>query len=384
MLKICKKCIQLDTRPGIYFDKNGICGACLWNEEKKRIDWEKRRNELKEISDWAKTNSKGNFDCIIGVSGGKDSTKQAITARDELGLRCLLVNSEPEGITEIGKQNIENLKQNGFDVLSLRANPHIMKRIIKYDFYKYLNPVKSSEFPLWASSYIIAEKFGIPLIIQGENAGLTLGTSLTGLGVDSNALNADKANTLSTGWEEYLEIDGITKNDLFLFHYEKKELEKKGIKAIWLQYFLEEWSQRNNAEFSKRYGFKEIPEEEFFPEKIGNYVRFSQLDSDLVPVNQLLKSIKMGFGKCLDFACYDLREGTITKKEAIELVLKYDGKCDITYIEKFCKYIDITINEFWEVAEKFRGPMWKKINGEWNNKFIEILKKELNDSHSVN
>ena len=102
-MKICKKCIQPDSRPGIYFDENGVCGACLWEDEKKIIDWEKRYQELEDISKWAKRSSTGNYDCAIGVSGGKDSTKQALTARDQLGLRCLLVNSEPSGITDIGK-----------------------------------------------------------------------------------------------------------------------------------------------------------------------------------------------------------------------------------------------------------------------------------------
>ncbi len=109
-MKICNKCIQPDTRPNIYFNKDDICGACLWEEEKKTIDWNLREKELQKIAEWAKKTTKSNYDCVIGVSGGKDSTKQSLTARDRLGLRCLLVNSEPEGISEIGKHNIENLK----------------------------------------------------------------------------------------------------------------------------------------------------------------------------------------------------------------------------------------------------------------------------------
>ena len=69
----------------------------------------------------------GNYDCVIGISGGKDSTKQALTARDRLGLRCLLVNYEPENITDIGRHNRENLRDLGFDMLTFRPNPKIMK-----------------------------------------------------------------------------------------------------------------------------------------------------------------------------------------------------------------------------------------------------------------
>jgi N-acetyl sugar amidotransferase len=374
-MKICKKCIQPDTRPGIYFDKNGICGACLWEKEKETIDWDLRRKELEEIASWAKNTTSSNYDCAIGVSGGKDSTLQAIIARDELDLRPLLVNSEPTGITEIGKHNIENLKELGFDVISLRPNPKIIKRLIKRDFYKYLNPVKITEYSLYSSTYIIAEKFEIPLIIQGENPGLTLGTRLTGVGTDSNALKADELQTLSSGWKEYLEVERIDEKDLYLFHYDRKKLEQKNTKGIWLQYFLKSWSNRGNAEFSRKYGLKWRPEDFDFS-SIGTYVPYAQLDTDLTQVNQLLKYIKFGFGQCMDSACYDLRENRITRKEAIDLVRMYDGKCSEFYIKKFCDYIDIDVKTFWEVTEKFRGPMWiKNSDGGWYNIYWDIIKE---------
>ena len=141
MIRICSKCIQPDTRPGIYFDDQGICGACIWEEKKIEINWKSREKELRDIAEWAKKTAKGSYDCAIGISGGKDSTKQALTARDRLGLRCLLVNGEPDCITKIGRHNIENLKKLGFDVISLRPNPKVMKLLVKRDFYKYLNPV---------------------------------------------------------------------------------------------------------------------------------------------------------------------------------------------------------------------------------------------------
>ena len=374
MMKVCNRCIQPDTRPGIYFDDQGVCGACLWEEKKKEINWKSREKELQDIAKWAKKTTKSNHDCVIGVSGGKDSTKQALTARDLLGLRCLLVNSEPEGITEIGRYNIENLKQLGFDVISLRPNPKVMRLLVKRDFYKYLNPVKITEFSLFASTYIIADKFDIPLIIQGDNPGLTLGASLTGVGTDSNAMKADELHTLSSGWKEYVEVEGIEEKDLYLFHYNRKKLEEKGYKAIWLNYFLKEWSNHKNAVFSKEHGLRWRPEN-FDREAIGTYLPYFQLDGDLTQVNQLLKYIKFGFGQCMDHVCYDLRDGLLSRDEAIKLVKKYDGKCSDMYIEKFCNYIDISQKEFWSTVEKFRGDIWHKKNGTWINKLHEQLEK---------
>ena len=374
-MEICTNCIQPNTRPGIYFNEEGVCGACLWGKEKNKIDWDLRCKELQDIALWAKKNSKGDYDCTIGVSGGKDSTKQAITARDKLDLNCLLVNCEPENITDIGRKNIENLKNLGFDVVTIRPNPNVMKRLIRYDFFEHLNPIKATEFALYSSTYIIAEKFKIPLIIQGETQVLTLGTRLISAGQVQDALNVDQnMRTLSQGCQEYLNVDGIKKRDLFLFRYNKENLKELGIKGIWLQYYLKEWSYRGNAEFSKKYGL--TVRENFNPKDIGTYVDFSALDSDLNHVNQMLKYIKFGFGFCMDHACYDIRDGYITRNEAMNLVKDYDGKCSEEYIKKFCDYIEITIDKFWDTANSFRGPMWSKNeDNEWINEYWNKIKE---------
>ena len=164
-----------------------------------------------------------------------------------------------------------------------------------------------------------------------------------------------------------MDVEGIRDEDLFLYHYDRKILEENKIQGIWLQYYLKEWSQRENAKFSKKFGFKH--RENFEPSSIGTYFPYAQLDSDLVPVNQMLKFIKFGFGQCMDHACYDLREQRISRKEAIELVKKYDGKCSEVYIKDFCNFIGITDTEFWDISEKFRGKMWVKKNNNWYNTY---------------
>jgi len=365
-MNYCKKCVQPDTRPGVYFNKDGICGACIYEDEKKNIDWDSRERELREIAWWAKQKAKENktnYECVIGVSGGKDSTFQALYARDRLGLRVLLVNGEPDGLTEIGKKNIENLKQLGFDCISLRPNPKVIKKLIRKDFFECLNPIKVTEFSLWASAYIMADKFGVPLVIQGENDAFVLGVKKTGLKENDDALDINKSDTLASGWKRYLG-DGVTEEDLFMYKYDEESIRNKGIKAVFLQYYAKEWSYSNNGNFAIKHGLTTKPKDTDFND-IGNYVLYAALDSDLNPVNQMLKYIKFGFGACTDCACYDMRDGLISRKEAIDLVKKYDGKCSQELIKKFCSYIDISIEEFWKVIDKFRGSMWKNKNGNW-------------------
>jgi N-acetyl sugar amidotransferase len=346
--------VQPTTRPGIVFNEDGICYACIYAEERKHVDWKERKQAALRIAE--KAHKKADvYDCVIGVSGGKDSICQAITSRDELGLRCLLVNSEPEGITEIGKKNIENLKQLGFDVISIRPNPQVMKQLIRKDFFEYLNPVKVTEFSLWASTYIIADKFDIPLIIQGENPAVTLGVKRC-LPANDDALMANEQDTLSSGWARYIG-DGVSAKDLFLYHYDRGRLRHRGIRGLWLGNYIEDWSPGKNAFFAWQHGL--TVRENFKPEDIGTYVAWAQLDSDLVQVNQMLKYYKFGFGQCTDYACYDIRDGLITREEGFELVKKYDGLCAERYIKKFCDYIEITEDEFWRVVSKF------KLNDPW-------------------
>ena len=116
-MRYCKRCLQPDTRPNITFDENGVCPPCNYSEVVKKIEWDERRADLKQIIKFAKSNNSSGYDCIIGVSGGKDSLRQAIFVKEELQLNPLLVslNYPPEQMTERGASNISNMISFGFD-----------------------------------------------------------------------------------------------------------------------------------------------------------------------------------------------------------------------------------------------------------------------------
>jgi len=368
-MKYCKICVQPDTRPRIKFDKNGICFACKFEEARKAVNWGKREEELKEIIHWTKKNNRGNHDCVIGVSGGKDSTFQSLYAKEKMGLNCLLVNLAPDGITRWGAHNMENLIQHGFDAMIYRPNPKIWKEAIKYSFYKFGNPVKPTEYPLFAVSYITALRFGIPLIIQGENAGATLGVC-EGLGSDGNALNVNLGNTLNGGNAFDWEVDGITLKDLIWYQFpDKNEIQKAVIRAIYLNYYVKEWSFWGNTEFAEKQGLTKRQEHD--PLLAGRLNPYCSIDSDIQIINQMIKYYKFGFGFVTDEVCYAIREGRMNREEGVNLVKKYDGKCGENYIKEFCSYIDISIDEFWKVIDLFvNKDLFKKSKaGEWKPKF---------------
>ena len=133
-MKYCKKCVMPDTRPGIFFDEEQVCYACRYEESKADIDWLAREKELQSIADEAKAEAKRrtlSYDCVIGVSGGKDSTFQAVYAKEKLGLHPLLINCVPDELTEIGRKNIDNLGRLGFDIISIRPNPQIARKLAR-------------------------------------------------------------------------------------------------------------------------------------------------------------------------------------------------------------------------------------------------------------
>lgn len=352
-MRYCKKCLQTDTRPGIHFNEEGICLACLYAEKAKtEIDWKERETELKEIARWAKDNTKNSYNAVIGVSGGKDSLFQAVYAKEKLGLNVLLVNAVPDDLTEVGKYNIDNLVNLGFDIIKMLPNPHIMKKNIKRSFFEFGNPVKPTEYTLWASAYIIAEKFNIPLVIQGENTALTLGVTGTGMKTDGNALNILKSNTISGCNASDWATDEIALDELFMYQFpEVKKLDEKEIRAIYLQYYVKEWSQSHNADFAIARGMRTRATESLYD--MGRFKRYHHLDSNLDIVSQMIKYYKFGFGFATDEACYDIREGRLSREDAIWLVNEYDGKCGEQYIIDFCKYINITVEEFWNVVDKY-------------------------------
>lgn len=373
-MKYCKRCLQPDTRPGIIFDNEQVCYACRYEESKKNINWEEREQELQQIANEAKQERKKrniSYDCVIGVSGGKDSTFQAVYAKEKLGLHPLLVNCAPDEITEIGRKNIDNLNRLGFDIISIHTDPNIAKQLARKTFFERGNIVAASEYCLWASAYIMADRFNIPLIIQGENAALTLGA---GKNQEStgNAFSVLQLDTLKGGDIKEL-IKGeenISLDEMFFYKIpDVNNLKQKGIKAIFLQYYAKEWSQVGNADFAIARGLMGRTQEDLHD--IGRYRRYTALDEDLVIVNQMIKYLKFGFGFATDEACYDIREGRLSRQDAFWYVEEYDGKCGDKFIDIVCEYLSITKEEFWCTVDKYvnKNLFEKDSLGKWQPKF---------------
>mgnify|MGYP001593183959 CR=1 FL=1 len=358
-ITVCKKCVITSMRPGITFDEEGVCFPCRVAEKNKFVDWQARRNELQGIAQWGREHSFGGYDCIIGVSGGKDSTRQALYARDELGLKPLLVscNYPPQQQSEIGAYNLGNLISLGFDTIFVGPAPETWKLLMKHAFYQYGNWAKATEMALYATLAKAAIAFKIPLIFLGENNALASGDLGGSVNGDANRIKYN--NTLSGGNPKELLRDVLKEKDAIWHKFPSdKEMQDANLRIVYLGYYIEDFNTFVNAKIAIEHGLK-IRNVKF--EDIGALTNYEDLDEDFVHVNQLLKYLKLGFARVTDDACQAIRHGLISREEAVELVKKYDGKCASVYIKGFCDYIGITENEFLRVADLFRNrDIWKK------------------------
>jgi len=370
-MKYCKNCLQPDTRPGIKFDENGICPACNYFESLQHVDWDERRKELQEIVDFGKANNHSGYDCIIGVSGGKDSTRQAIFVKEVLGMNPLLVclSYPPEQVTQRGVDNISNLIRLGFDCISINPAPQTWRNLMRKAFLQFTNWAKSTELALFSSVPRLAIAYQIPLIWWGENAALQLGDLgvMGKSGSDGNRLK--HMNTLGGGDVSWLLSEEVRKNDILQYIYPSdREMENANLRIVFLGYFWKDWSLLNNGIFSALRGL-DVREEP--PQNIGDYMGITSLDEDWVTFNQMIKYLKFGFGRIADYVNEDIRWKRMTRDEGIEMLKRYDGKCSPKYIQSFCDYIGITVKEFWEIVDKGvnRNLFQKNNKSEWEPTF---------------
>ena len=350
-MKYCKNCLQTDTRPGTkFFD--GICPACRYHLTLKDVDWDSRREEINEIVSFGKRNNHSGYDCIIGVSGGKDSLRQAFFVKDVLKMNPLLVclSYPPEQITQRGVDNVSNMINHGFDCISVNPAPQIWKKLMREGFFKYTNWAKSTELSLFSSVPRLAIAYQIPLIWWGENSALQLG-DLNVMGKNgSDGNNLRKMNTLSGGDITWLINNEVRTNDIIQYIYpSEKEMEDANLRITFLGYFWNDWSLIDNGNFSTLRGL-EIRNEK--PWEIGDPLGITSLDEDWVTLNQMIKYLKYGFGRISDYVNEDIRNGKMTREEGIELNKKFDGSCSPEYIKSFSNYIGITVDEFWEQVDR--------------------------------
>ena len=353
MLKYCNRCVMPDTKPDLYLDGEGVCNACRSYERRAQIDWDARHKELLHVLARYRSQDGRNWDCIVPVSGGKDSTYQVVRML-QLGLNPLCITATTCDLSEIGRQNIENIKHLGVDYAEISPNPLIRAKLNRIG----LTQVGDISWPEHVGIFTIpvraAVQFAVPLIVWGENPQNEYG----------GPASASEHNVLNRRWlEEFggllglrvsdlVGMEGIEARHLISYTYPTdEELARVGVTGLFLGYYLP-WDGLSNALIAQSYGFTT-----YRRTVEGSMVNYENLDNYQTGIHDYFKFLKFGFGRATDLACLHLRRGRLTRRDALEIVRRHDGVFPWEYLgkrlEDALEPLGMTVDEFVGVCDKF-------------------------------
>ena len=368
-MKFCKKCVLPSTKPGIIFDKFGVCSACNAVAKKPEIDWKSRRKKLAEICLETKLRATSNgseYDCIVPVSGGKDSLTQCFVMSRVYGLRVLAVILVPHIQTEEGIRNLNAVVENlDIDLVRIGVQPTTLKQIRRTAFFKIGNPNYAEHRVVFAAVAREAFHRKIPLVVWGEDIGIEFGGK-----VDKDSLESGDAGNLinndlfhESSFDDLVSDSNIS--NLFFYNPPTPEDESQfSVKSIYLGFYYW-WDGIKHYNIARQFGFLgrvsgPLP---------GNHLNFDNIDEKLCEVHAWMKFPKFGFWRPHDHTSYKIWNDYMTRDEAVKEVCKKQYEPP-AYLDEFLEYHEITRHEFDNYIDSIRNKdIWIKKGGEWKLKY---------------
>ena len=353
MIKYCTRCLYPDTKPDLHFDDEGVCGACRSFEQRTAVDWQKRKQEFLDVVEQYRGKDGGNYDCVVPVSGGKDSHYQVIRVL-EMGLNPLCVTATTDSLSDIGRRNIENLKKLGVDYVEVTMNPVIRRRINKLALLTVGDISWPEHIAIFTVPVRVAVQTGVRLIVWGENSQNEYGGPAAAAG--DNVLNRrwleEFGGLLGLRVNDLVGQEGIERHHLIQYDYPANEaLEREGVTGLFLGYYFP-WDGYTNALYAQARGF------ETFPTAVeGALVNYENLDNHQTGIHDYFKFLKFGFCRATDLVCNHIRRGRLSREDGLRLLIRHDGKFPWTYLGRplaeTLAEIDMTVDEFVQVCDRF-------------------------------
>jgi N-acetyl sugar amidotransferase len=353
MLRYCVKCLYPSTKPDLGFDEHGVCSACNAFEQRTEVNWHQRAQEFLDVVERYRSKNGSNYDCIVPVSGGKDSTYQVIKLLQH-GLNPLCVTGTTDSLSEIGRRNIENIKALGVDYIEYSSNPIIRRKLNRICLEQIGDISWPEHVTIFTIPVRLAVRMGIKLIVWGENPQHEYG----GPAASQHSKHLDRRWLEEFGGLLGLRVSdlvgqmGIEKRDLIPYQYpDDAELKETGVTGIFLGYYFP-WDGLSNALIAQAYGF------EMSPNVIeGSLASYENLDNHQAGIHDYFKYLKFGFGRATDIASNHIRRGRILRHDGLEMVRRHDGKYPRSYLGKplseILAEIDMTQEEFDKVCDRF-------------------------------
>ena len=361
-IRYCVNCLLPNTKPDLHIDQNGICAACNAYKERENIDWVSRRKDFETIVEKYRSTDGSTWDCIVPVSGGKDSTAQVIKVL-ELGLNPLCVTSTTCDLSSLGRSNIESIKNLGVDYVEFSPNAKIRRKLNKFA----LETVGDIAWPEHVGIFTIpvraAVQFNVPLLIWGENSQNEYG----------GPASAQSSPILNRRWlEEFGGLIGMRVSDLpSLMDVQAKdlipytyptdeELTRVGVTGLFLGHYFP-WDGVANFLISQAKGFST-----YGSAVEGSVVDYENLDNYQHGIHDYFKFLKFGYGRATDILSLHIRRGRMSREQALEIARERDGVYPHTYLGKPLKdilsRIDLTVDEFDAICEKFTNRSLFKVD----------------------
>lgn len=349
-LRYCVRCCMPETNEGMAFDELGICKACRSSEEKMRIDWTARQAMLRQILDEAKRRAGDNYDCVVPISGGKDSAFQLHLLVKVFGLTPLAVTFSHNWFTEVGKQNLSNiLEKLQVDHMMYTPNRGLINKLARRSLPMIGDSCWHCHAGVWSYPFHVATKFKIPLIIYGESPAEFSGRTTyleQEIKADKDFVKIGLANSIKVPADQMVG-DGISRKELNLFFPPTaEELDEAGIYGVFLGDFVF-WDHERQTEFLvKEYGWKEDRVE-------GSYKWYKSVECKMAGVHDYAKYLKRGFGRATDFASQDVRAGLMTREEAFDVAAAVDAKRPET-LDYYLQITGYSEQEFYDILKAKR------------------------------
>ncbi len=360
-MRYCARCILPDTRPGLEIGAGGVCSACrAYQRKHQEIDWNARRRAFERLAAEAKAAARG-YDCVIPVSGGKDSTWQVVKCL-EYGLRPLAVTWKTPARTAIGARNLANLVNLGVDHIDWQISPLVERKFLYQSLVRFGATAIPMHMAMFSIPLRIAVRFEIPLVVWGENSAL----EYSGAGPESFSPRLDRnwlakygvtQGTTARDWVS----DELTEKELAAYFWpEDEELERRGVRAVFLGCYFP-WDPQATLACALAHGFQVRAE----GPKTG-YYNYADIDDDFISIHHYLKWYKFGFTRLFDNLSLEIRHGRLTRQEAIEIVRQRGDQTPHEDIDAFTRFLGISRERFFEIAEGFRNPaVWRWQSGKW-------------------
>lgn len=374
MIQQCIRCLYTSIHPlNITFNDKGLCSGCEVHEEKDVINWVEKEAQLKKLLESYKNKSGNNYDCIIPVSGARDSYFIVHMVKNVFGMNPLLVTYNKQYNTDRGIRNLANLRiEFDCDIMTLTVAPEIVKKITRGTIKK----VGSIYWHCIAGQTVYpvqtAVKFKIPLIIWGAHQGIDqVGMFSHHDFVEMTRKYRKEHDLMGIEAEDLIdESDNITINDVKSYLYpDDTEIEKVGVRGIYLNNYIKWDTKLQHEQMIDLYNYETALQ----TRTIDHY---NDVDCfNYSDVHDYLKYLKHGYGKVTDHICREIRFKRIDKRNALQIIKEFEDK-NPQYLSQFLEWLCITENAFYFLSDLHRNKLIWKRNDKWEWENNHILNKQ--------